>query len=252
MSTEEHVFDSFNANDDRAMGVTQLMEAILAGKKTLRDLPLIRVAVKKGAYWCVDNRRLFVYKHCQLGHIPVMVYDWKANREFELKWKNGLATRAQTSEGRRVGVLQRTSFRFPQSPVMEPALSKVTAFLSPAEQARHDASILALAQSRKDTLKSRSLESGSDGSLCTAEGTKRALREVLSIQIEEPAGKRKKKTKGVKKRTKTAASGASNAAAGSAILSQTDIAAAAATFTVTMGAEDSGDEAYSVEVFAPS
>ena len=72
------------------------------------DLPLIRVAAKRGAYWfrllispalddldkdgtdamvqvqrhirfiplgprCVENRRLFVYKHCQLGKIPVQV-----------------------------------------------------------------------------------------------------------------------------------------------------------------------------------
>merc|ERR1711920_850297 len=105
--TQEHIYDSFNANSDKAEagGVVGLIDAILSDKKTPRDLPLIRVAAKQGAYWCVDNRRLFVYKHCQLGEIPVQVFDWKENREFELKWRNGRQTRKKTGGGARVGVI---------------------------------------------------------------------------------------------------------------------------------------------------
>merc|ERR1719160_1237993 len=142
--TQEHVYDTFNANDERAGSVVGLIDAILTGTKTPTDLPLIRVAAKRGAYWCVDNRRLFVYKHCQLGKIPVQVCKWRDNREFELKWRNGRSVRPQTGGGRRVGLVQRTGLPFPRSPIAEPSLSKIRHFLAPAEQQRHDAAIAAL------------------------------------------------------------------------------------------------------------
>merc|ERR1719433_579811 len=111
----------------------ELVNDIISGARTPLDLPLIRVAAKKGVYWCVDNRRLFVYKHCQLGKIPVQVFHWKDNKEFELKWRNGWSVRAQTSEGRRVGVRQRMEKPFPSSPVAEASLSEIAVYLSPEE-----------------------------------------------------------------------------------------------------------------------
>ncbi|CAK0830977.1 unnamed protein product, partial [Prorocentrum cordatum] len=74
---QERVYDSFNANDARAGSTVELIDAILRGERAVTDLPLIRVAKKRGVYWCVDNRRCFVYKHCQLGKIPMQVFDWK-------------------------------------------------------------------------------------------------------------------------------------------------------------------------------
>eukprot|EP00971_Amphidinium_carterae_P088004 1741108-Amphidinium_carterae.1 len=139
--TQEHVYDSFNANSDKLYksgGTMDLIESILRGETRPADLPLIRVALKKGSYWCVDNRRLFIYKHCRLGRIPVEVCEWKDNREFELKYRNGLSTRGQTSGGRRVGVIQRTDTPFPQSPVLEPALSQISTFMSATAQKEHE------------------------------------------------------------------------------------------------------------------
>eukprot|EP00747_Dinoflagellata_sp_TGD_P088410 gnl/TRDRNA2_/TRDRNA2_163992_c0_seq1.p1 gnl/TRDRNA2_/TRDRNA2_163992_c0~~gnl/TRDRNA2_/TRDRNA2_163992_c0_seq1.p1 ORF type:complete len:308 (-),score=72.44 gnl/TRDRNA2_/TRDRNA2_163992_c0_seq1:43-966(-) len=147
--TQEHVYDSFNENKAEGGSTVELMGLILSGKKTPSDLPLIRVAPKGKIYWCVDNRRLFVYKHCQLGEIPVQVFDWKDSKEFELKWKNGLATRALTSNGRRIGILQRTDVPFPASTVAEPALSKITRHMGRKEQKLHDAAIASLKKSRE-------------------------------------------------------------------------------------------------------
>mmetsp|Transcript_1707 Transcript_1707/g.2980 ORF Transcript_1707/g.2980 Transcript_1707/m.2980 type:complete len:225 (+) Transcript_1707:10-684(+) len=136
--TQEHVYDTFNANSDRAGSVLDLMDSILSGEKTPWDIPLIRVAAKKGAYWCVDNRRLFTYKHLQLGKIPVQVFGWKENREFELKYRNGLPFRQQTSNGLRVGLIQRSDRAFPRSSVAEPALSKFQKLFTKAEQRKHE------------------------------------------------------------------------------------------------------------------
>eukprot|EP00913_Durusdinium_trenchii_P005596 g5215.t1 len=116
---------SDRAEQERAGSVLDLMESILSGAKTPWDIPLIRVAAKKGAYWCVDNRRLFTYKHLQLGKIPVQVFSWKENREFELKYRNGLPFRRQTANGLRLAVWRReldqkeTSFRSPCSQLQE-------------------------------------------------------------------------------------------------------------------------------------
>jgi len=147
--TQEHIYDTFNANDERASGLAEFIESILSGRKTPLDMPLIRVAVKKGTYWCVDNRRLFVYKHCQLGRIPVQVCAWKENREFELKWRNGRSARAQTGNGARVGVIQRTETPFPRSPAAEPSLSSIDVFFSPQQQRKHDAAIAELRRRRE-------------------------------------------------------------------------------------------------------
>eukprot|EP00439_Symbiodinium_sp_Y106_P023757 s172_g2.t3 len=145
---DEHVYDTFNANSERAGSVLDLMDSILRGEKTPWDIPLIRVAAKKGAYWCVDNRRLFTYKHLRLGKIPVEVFNWKDNREFELKYKNGLPFRQQTSNGLRIGLLQRSDRPFPRIPVAEPTLSKLTKLFSAAQQRKHEADIVALAKRR--------------------------------------------------------------------------------------------------------
>eukprot|EP00928_Gymnodinium_smaydae_P037118 TRINITY_DN25816_c1_g2_i1.p1 TRINITY_DN25816_c1_g2~~TRINITY_DN25816_c1_g2_i1.p1 ORF type:complete len:252 (+),score=53.69 TRINITY_DN25816_c1_g2_i1:64-819(+) len=234
--TQEHVYDSFNANDERAMNVVDLINAILRGEKTPRDLPLIRVAAKKGAYWCVDNRRLFVYKHCQLGEIPVQVFAWKDNREFELKYKNGLRTRAQTNGGRRVGVIQRTSVRFPWSAVMEPSLSTISKYMTSDEQQRHDE---AIAELKRPAAKRET------SSVATA------LRDVLSASLDDqaPAAKRRKKGKLKKKSgggSRDDATGKDASAKAVAVEG-----AGASSLTVTLAAEDSDDEDYAVEVFAP-
>eukprot|EP00929_Paragymnodinium_shiwhaense_P084736 TRINITY_DN45339_c0_g1_i1.p2 TRINITY_DN45339_c0_g1~~TRINITY_DN45339_c0_g1_i1.p2 ORF type:complete len:271 (-),score=83.48 TRINITY_DN45339_c0_g1_i1:449-1261(-) len=221
--TQEHVYDSFNSNSDRAnLNVVGLIEAILAGEKTPRDLPLIRVAVKQGAYWCVDNRRLFVYKHCKLGQIPVEVHDWKDTREFELKWKNGLLTRGSTGGGRRAGVITRTDTPFPRSVAMEPSLSSITCWLPPDEQEQHDKAIEALSKKRR-LAEEKEAAQGDDGTadlkklLMSATGTdkkkkkgkagakKRKLRDAQDEEKADEAPavvKKKKKGKAAAKKTK--------------------------------------------------
>ncbi|CAK8998507.1 unnamed protein product [Durusdinium trenchii] len=153
--TQEHVYDTFNANSERAGSVLDLMESILSGAKTPWDIPLIRVAAKKGAYWCVDNRRLFTYKHLQLGKIPVQVFSWKENREFELKYRNGLPFRRQTANGLRAGLIQRSPEPFPRSPVAEASLSKFQKLFTPKQQRKHDARIAALKLAREQETRER-------------------------------------------------------------------------------------------------
>jgi len=188
--TQEHIYDSFNANcakavDNAGASTVALIEQILRSEKTPLDLPLIRVAAKHGAYWSVDNRRLFVYKHCRLGRIPVQVFDWKENREFELKWKNGLATRTKAGKGQRIGILQRTKVPFPQSPVMEPSLSEVHRFLDEAAQTRHEAMIVELSRKRDEEAASAERESRS--------ANEQALGNLLSSSTSLRLGKRKKR-----------------------------------------------------------
>eukprot|EP00434_Breviolum_minutum_P027596 symbB.v1.2.024408.t1/scaffold2220.1/size89589/3 len=200
--TQEHVYDTFNANSDRAGSVLDLMESILSGEKTPWDIPLIRVAAKKGAYWCVDNRRLFTYKHLQLGQIPVQVFSWKENREFELKYRNGLPFRQQTGNGLRAGLIQRSERSFPRSPVAEPSLSKFQRLFTKAEQRKHDARIAELRQKREKELQDKEAEASKvDASLkdilqpckVQSESTKRkvtrgksgAKKRKLAAKIEE-------------------------------------------------------------------
>lgn len=266
--TQEHVYDSFNANDDRAMNVVDLIDCILKGQKTPLDLPLIRVAVKKGAYWCVDNRRLFVYKHCQLGAIPVQVCTWKDNREFELKWKNGRSVRAQTGGGRRVGVLQRTDRPFPRSAVAEPSLSKIRHFLAPDEQQRHDAAIAALRARRSqaaaepqqleekqallEVLRPLSKSSSATSSAkrkrqaCVApaagEAAPLAARAAAEAAVPKVKRRKKKRSAAVAAEVQPEPLAKASAATG----------AGGTTLKVTLDCEDSGDEDYLVEVFAPS
>lgn len=188
--TQEHVWDSFNNNSSKGRGIVSLMKEILCGAKTPDDLPLIRVAWKQGAYWCVDNRRLFVYKHCQLGEIPVKVFHWKDNKEFELKFKNGLATRSISGEGRRIGVKMRCDEPFPISPVAEPSMCEIAVYLPEKEQAAHDAAIVALRTRREQEAKQRDQEA--KFAACDAE--KDALCNLLSLprapeaHAEEPEG----------------------------------------------------------------
>lgn len=192
--TQEHVYDSFNANSDKAsLNVVGLIESILKGDMTPRDLPLIRVAAKGGAYWCVDNRRLFVYKHCQLGQIPVELCSWKGkeNREFELKWRNGRATRQITSGGRRVGIVQRTQTPFPRSPVMEPSLSEMSRFLAPDAQRRHDAAIKALRRTREEAAEK---DGDSDSDVCKRNRLRQLL-EAPQSHDEDAVAAKKKNTK---------------------------------------------------------
>lgn len=264
--TQEHVFDSFNANDERAGGVAELIDAILAGTKGVRDMPLIRVAAKHRAYWCVDNRRLFVYKHCQLGEIPVIVMDWKDMREFALKWKNGLATRAVTSEGRRVGVIQRTDMPFPRSAVMEPSLSSIRLHLAPEAQLRHDALIAALRRRRVEA------EIDDTDAASVAQVETAALRCLLAQGVAEGGpgpGKRKKRrpaaevaasaceaveqTSSVAAPRKKQKRGAAVGRQGRAAPATTSLSATGGTGRVSLTvalAEDSGDDAYEVEVTA--
>ena len=60
--TQSHAFDSFSTGKS----TTELINGLLAGQITERGEPLIRVAWHEGAFWPIDNRRLFVYKHCRL------------------------------------------------------------------------------------------------------------------------------------------------------------------------------------------
>lgn len=275
--TQEHVYDSFNANDKRAMNVVDLIECILRGEKTPLDLPLIRVAAKKGAYWCVDNRRLFVYKHCQLGKIPVHVCAWKDNREFELKWRNGQAVRSQTSGGRRVGILQRTELPFPRSPVVEPSLSQIRHYFAPAQQLKHDSAIAALRARRgdkgaaaklKETGQPEQVQSllqvlGTGPKIVRAKRKKRrgaaVTDEKVMKSMDEAAADAKISTGGRRrgKRKRAASStakaeGSEEAVESHAIRASGSGVGGGAKLSVTLDGEDSGDEDYSVEVFAPS
>eukprot|EP00439_Symbiodinium_sp_Y106_P015787 s172_g2.t1 len=220
---DEHVYDTFNANSERAGSVLDLMDSILRGEKTPWDIPLIRVAAKKGAYWCVDNRRLFTYKHLRLGKIPVEVFNWKDNREFELKYKNGLPFRQQTSNGLRIGLLQRSDRPFPRIPVAEPTLSKLTKLFSAAQQRKHEADIVALAKRRAQEAQDEAAEaSGAAPGLAVLQGTKES-------EAKEAPKKRKKKTGKVpsaKKKAKEVQNGPTEASCGGEKL------------TVTMEKED--------------
>ncbi|CAK9032217.1 Hypothetical protein (Fragment) [Durusdinium trenchii] len=216
--TQEHVYDTFNANSERAGSVLDLMESILSGAKTPWDIPLIRVAAKKGAYWCVDNRRLFTYKHLQLGKIPVQVFSWKENREFELKYRNGLPFRRQTANGLRAGLIQRSPEPFPRSPVAEASLSKFQKLFTPKQQRKHDARIAALKLAR--------------------EQEKAPIEKVPSASLEEllpikgqPAKKKRKKGLSASKRKLKAAKASQDEK-----------------LTVTMEKEDSEDEDFAVEI----
>jgi len=58
----------------------ELIDGLLFG--TLdhrRDISLIRVAWREGAFWSADNRRLFCFKHCQLNRICVKVCRWEGS-----------------------------------------------------------------------------------------------------------------------------------------------------------------------------
>eukprot|EP00931_Biecheleriopsis_adriatica_P101092 TRINITY_DN76302_c0_g1_i1.p1 TRINITY_DN76302_c0_g1~~TRINITY_DN76302_c0_g1_i1.p1 ORF type:complete len:268 (+),score=88.25 TRINITY_DN76302_c0_g1_i1:56-859(+) len=253
--TQEHVYDTFNANSEKAGSVIDLMEAILAGEKTPSDLPLIRVAAKKGAYWCVDNRRLFTYKHCQLGKIPVQVFNWKDNREFELKYKNGLPFRQQTSNGLRAGLIQRSDVPFPRTPVAEPSLSKFRVHLSPAQQRQHEAKIAALKKKREesassdresvksaDALRDLLQQSAPEAAPSKAKTKKKAkgkqvqkraaCKEAEQAETVQPCKRRKKMSKQAKKETAT-------------------VQESSGKLTLTMEQEDSDDEAFAVEIMAP-
>eukprot|EP00927_Polykrikos_kofoidii_P048391 TRINITY_DN42673_c0_g1_i1.p1 TRINITY_DN42673_c0_g1~~TRINITY_DN42673_c0_g1_i1.p1 ORF type:complete len:312 (-),score=63.37 TRINITY_DN42673_c0_g1_i1:115-1050(-) len=297
--TQEHVYDSFNANSEKAGNVVELIEAILRGEKTPRDLPLIRVAAKQGAYWCVDNRRLFVYKHCQLGPIPVEVYDWKDNREFELKWRNGRATRKKTNGGRRAGMIQRTDLPFPRSPVAEESLSSINRFLDQKSQKRHEERIAALRRRREaaaatgEVAAGSSLPCGASSAVETSASTAMALRRIFVPPEEATAKKKKgkKRSRGgacqgdrvstleestviapVKEPSSTSASRVTEEAPRKKKRRRTKVvddtkrdakacpphvssgmepSTGLAKLTVTVGGEESDDEAYAVELFAP-
>mmetsp|Transcript_33470 Transcript_33470/g.77140 ORF Transcript_33470/g.77140 Transcript_33470/m.77140 type:complete len:249 (+) Transcript_33470:25-771(+) len=235
--TQEHVYDTFNANSDRAGSVMDLMEAILSGEKTPWDIPLIRVAAKKGAYWCVDNRRLFTYKHLQLGMIPVEVYNWKDNREFELKYKNGLPFRHQTSNGLRVGLLQRSGEPFPRSSVAEPTLSKFKKLFSPAQQREHEARIAELRKKREQDSSAREAASGA-ASLEELLQNVTATKPVAQADPDGPPRPRKRKLKKVP--------------AKKAAKRKTVEASQTGKLTVTVEKEDSDDDDFAVEITAPT
>lgn len=191
--TQEKVYDTFNANSAKAGGMVELMDEILSGKKTPSDLPLIRIAHKRGAYWCVDNRRLFTYKHCQLGEIPVKVFEWKDMREFELKYRNGVLSRQQSSEGRRAGVIQRTDIPFPRSSVAERALSEISVYMSKRQQHLHDAKIASLRHRREKNAAVLAAENS---------GEMDAAASLKSLFLAPPAPKDEVSKRNVKKRKK--------------------------------------------------
>lgn len=275
--TQEHIYDSFNNNCAKALGnaggsTVAFIDQILNSEKTPRDLPLIRVAAKQGVYWCVDNRRLFIYKHCQLGKIPVQVFGWKENREFELKWKNGLPFRAKTGKGQRIGILQRTKVPFPTSPVMEPSLSEVHRFLDAAAQKRHDRRIA-------DLVRRRGEEASSAQRQCR-NATERALGNLLSASTKLRSGKRKKRNRSVSedvvvgqaseadKVAAEAAPGCEEQVPSTAMKPKRKVkrrsleadkaspqqtishSSAGTTVTMTMN-QDSDDDAFEVQLFAP-
>lgn len=256
--TQEHVYDTFNANSSKAGTMMELMNDILNGDKTPADLPLIRVAQKRGAYWCVDNRRLFVYKHLQLGPIPVQVFNWNDNREFALKYRNGLPTRAQTGDGRRAGLIQRGSTPLPRSPIAEPSLSHIRKYMSSKEQSRHEARIMKLRASRESDSKPEIAQ-------------EHALRELFPVLKKKKTKRKQCRISGSgnvegkpKRRKKVHADLKLDHCEGSSVTQKPkliDVAhttastlrsTASTAFTVTMEQEDSGDEAFSVEVFTPN
>ncbi|CAL1136521.1 unnamed protein product [Cladocopium goreaui] len=219
--TQEHVYDTFNANSDRAGSVLDLMESILSGEKTPWDIPLIRVAAKKGAYWCVDNRRLFTYKHLQLGKIPVQVFGWKENREFELKYRNGLPFRQQTSNGLRAGLIQRSERAFPRSSVAEPSLSKFQKLFTKAEQRKHEARIAELRRKRD-----KELQEDKDADAREADASLKAVRAKRKVRTSGTlGGKKRRVAPKIEEKDKK--------------------------LTVTLDKEDSEEDDFAIEISAP-
>jgi len=174
---------------------------------------LIRVASKQQAYWCIDNRRLFVYKHCQLGEIPVKVYQWRDNKEFELKFRNGLSTRAMTAEGRRVGLMQRMERPLPISPAAEPSISQINVYMTEEQQARHDAKIAALRTNREQQAKLESL--AEKEAVCDAQ--KAALCKLLVAPTTGGAAKQEAEPSGSAKKVKRKKKGVAKALAGGSL-----------------------------------
>jgi len=190
-------------------------------------------------------------------------------REFELKWKNGLGSRAATSEGRRVGMIQRTDTPLCRSPVFEPSLSELTNLLDPSQQRKHDELIAANRRRRDKQASARSMAESKSAEVAAAD----ALRGLLQLpsegkpkadaapdEDEEPPTKKRKK--GAKKKAKAGAKKKSldAAAVDSATTGKSSSGAAVSAapgptpgpvkLTVAMAEDSSDDEAYAVEVTA--
>eukprot|EP00435_Cladocopium_sp_Y103_P040190 s622_g10.t2 len=101
-------------------------------------MELIEGVLHDGQFWAIDNRRLFVYKHCKVERVLVEVIRWEDQHEFEMKWKNGLHSRGP-GRGHTAGVVQRLMHRpFPRSPVMNEEQSEISWFMDDDAQYHHD------------------------------------------------------------------------------------------------------------------
>ena len=86
--------------------VKDTLEELLAGNISPADLPSIAVLTDGENLFSLNNRRLFVYKHCQLGRIQVELWEWAEMREFEMKWRNGMGSCGESGNGQRVGLIR--------------------------------------------------------------------------------------------------------------------------------------------------
>eukprot|EP00929_Paragymnodinium_shiwhaense_P072990 TRINITY_DN37070_c0_g2_i1.p1 TRINITY_DN37070_c0_g2~~TRINITY_DN37070_c0_g2_i1.p1 ORF type:complete len:615 (+),score=60.72 TRINITY_DN37070_c0_g2_i1:151-1995(+) len=133
--TQKHVYDSFSTG----RSIMELIDGLLSGGVDhSTDVPLIRVAWNDGAFWSIDNRRTFIYKHCRLGRACVEVCRWEENPEFAMKHKNGEMTRTENDGGNRVGLKQRLDIPLPRSSVMNDTYTEVQHYMTPEAQEEHD------------------------------------------------------------------------------------------------------------------
>ncbi|CAK0909507.1 unnamed protein product [Prorocentrum cordatum] len=100
--TQSHVHDSFS---HEMRPVLDMVNALLRGDVEQRDIPVVRVAWRSGAFWSIDNRRTFVFKHCKVGRACLEVCEW--TQEFDMKWRGGSAMHEQSGGGKRAGLIQR-------------------------------------------------------------------------------------------------------------------------------------------------
>lgn len=143
--TQSCVNDSFSHEKRPIM---ELVDGLLSGAIDHRDVPLIRVAWHDGAFWSVDNRRTFVFKHCRLIRILAQVLLWEEQHEFEMKQKGGRRKHSFTNEGLQVGLVQRLPERpLPRSPISA-STSSVGNYFDDDEQARHEELLDALERRR--------------------------------------------------------------------------------------------------------
>lgn len=145
--TQSHINDSFS---HEMRPVLEMVNALLRGDLDQREIPVVRVAWRSGAFWSIDNRRTFVFKHCKVGRACLEVCEW--TQEFDMKLKGGSAAHEQSGGGKRAGLVQRLKdLAFPCSDVIAFDMTKndVSKLMDSEEQAHHDGMVSAFMAKRQ-------------------------------------------------------------------------------------------------------